>query len=253
MISRINTSYRSICDLFDFSKEKNSVVLKKQLINLAKNGSPRPQRDAKLGKALNYFTNKSSTSYDEIFTKTINDLAPQWFNQGKIKLIKAELLNLARSGLDKPIKKTHIGRWLWKFTTKTNNLYDDKFTKNIKKTRPDWFKIRKVRNTIEKNRNATFLNKFKMLTILMSRDRNEIYNKKELSYLYCGNRELKNIKAAQRLIECFEIAGLVLSCDEKGNTDARDKQKKSSKTRYWKLKEDIVEKLGLNLEERTQK
>jgi hypothetical protein len=73
---------KSIAPHWFIPRSNNADNNKKQLIQMAKNKEPRPSnRIDDLGKALNRYTTKSSTSYDPIFTKKIKSLTPHWFRK----------------------------------------------------------------------------------------------------------------------------------------------------------------------------
>jgi hypothetical protein len=111
---------------------------KQELLDLAKSGADKPSQKTKLGKTLPNYTVESSGSYDPEFTKQIKTLRPDWFeNTANTK--KQELLELARSGADKPSQKTKLGQALCSYTIETQRCYDPEFTKKIKAIRPDWF------------------------------------------------------------------------------------------------------------------
>ena len=118
------------------------VAKKKQtLFLMAKNGEPRPvSKKHKFGYALSRYTNIHSTGYDNIFTVKIKKLRPDWFEGAEEK--KVALLMLAKNGEPRPAQGKHpLAAMLSKYTNKTsgNRCYDEKFDKEIRKLRPDWF------------------------------------------------------------------------------------------------------------------
>jgi hypothetical protein len=53
---------------------------KEDLLEMAENGEDRPTRGKHpLGKALSRYTTQSSCSYDELFRKELEHIAPHWF------------------------------------------------------------------------------------------------------------------------------------------------------------------------------
>jgi hypothetical protein len=59
---------------------------KRKLTEMAANKMPRPkQKTTKLGKVLCHYTQKTSTSYDPVFTNNIKKLAPHWFKKCSTK------------------------------------------------------------------------------------------------------------------------------------------------------------------------
>jgi len=220
----------------------NTISNKKLLLKIAKSLKPRPKKETKLGQALNSYTNKNHTSYDEVFTKKVKELSPYWFRETKIAAIKKDLIDLAKSGDDKPSKKTRLGNWLAVITNESSDHYDKKFFNLIKNTRPDWFVVKTIiKNTKEEDRGSTFLSKFKFLNFLVKRGYKEIYSKQKLSELYFRSSNEKYLKASQRLAKCFQKAGLLVLCDEKGMPRFKSDPTKKS---YWKLPKDIFNKLG---------
>ena len=67
--------------------EDTAASNKSELMKLASDGAKRPrQRQDKLGRALTCYTNAGSGSFDQIFSKKIRSLRPDWFVRGdKIK------------------------------------------------------------------------------------------------------------------------------------------------------------------------
>jgi len=141
MISNIKTSYKSLCELFNFSKENTADINKKLLLEMAKNGEDKPNYKTKLGCVLSNYRNKSGKSYDPIFTNQIIKLRRDWFigvsetsNQNKKLLLK-----IAKNKKGKPNHKTKLGRALVNYTNKLSKSYDPIFTNQIRKLIPDWF------------------------------------------------------------------------------------------------------------------
>lgn len=123
----------------DISSQK-----KLQLLQMAENGEPRPNKKTHpLGTALGTYTNKSQVGFDPAFNKQIRKLAPQWFisrseiANGK----KQQLLEMARSGQPRPHYYNHpLGKVLCEYTSPLKSSHDKQFTKKIRQLRPDWFK-----------------------------------------------------------------------------------------------------------------
>jgi hypothetical protein len=57
---------------------------KKELLELARNGLPRPNRKSELGRVLCNYVRTKSSSYDPDFAKKINKLAPHWFRKAAL-------------------------------------------------------------------------------------------------------------------------------------------------------------------------
>jgi len=117
-----------------------SDLKKEQLLQMAKSGERRPRRGTPIEACLRNYTHHSSSSYDPQFTKQIKKLRPDWFVlENPATLKKEEILKLAKSGAARPTGL--LGQKLSVYMRKThyNRCYDPKFTKQIKKLRPDWF------------------------------------------------------------------------------------------------------------------
>lgn len=145
---------KSYCPIFDrkirkaaphwFTPQSEIADEKKQsLLELAKQGKPRPKQNTVLGKALVRFT--SGSSRDPNFIKEITKAAPQWFvTRSEIAhQKKLELMELARQGKPRPNQKTCLGRVLSNYICRTCSSYDPIFTRKIKKLAPHWFKRKK--------------------------------------------------------------------------------------------------------------
>ena len=113
---------------------------KRQLLEMARNGKPRPDYNSKLGVALRCYTSRKSNSYDEVFDKHIRLTAQLWY---KITVTekKQQLLEMARAGKPRPsCKKGKLGMALCHYTNKKSNSYDEDFDKEIRRTAPHWFR-----------------------------------------------------------------------------------------------------------------
>jgi hypothetical protein len=121
---------------FTIAKQK-----KRQLLRMAKKGSPKPYHKTKLGQALGNYTRKASPSYDPVFTKDIKKIAPHWFVT-KYDIVndkKRQLLGMARKKLPLPMTKTEIGGALRSYTRKTSKSYCPIFDRKIRRAAPYWF------------------------------------------------------------------------------------------------------------------
>jgi len=71
----------------------NEEEIKAKLIELAKSGASKPRQDGKdpverrYATALSRYINKNKTAYDPIFTAEIKNIAPEWFDSRKCKLL----------------------------------------------------------------------------------------------------------------------------------------------------------------------
>ncbi len=119
----------------DISKQK-----KQQLIQMAKNNQPRPIYGKNpLAKSFQIYIDKSSRSYDPVFSQTMKELAPNWFTKTS-SIKKQQLLIMAKNNQPRPNKRKHpLGNAFNNYVTRTNNCYDPVFTKKLKKLAPHWF------------------------------------------------------------------------------------------------------------------
>jgi len=123
----------------DIANEK-----KQQLLEMARNGEPKPNSDDKLFQAFHNYTNPNGNSYDANFKKKISKVRPEWLvsQSDRASDKKEQLLEMARNGEPRPSYETHpLGRVLGFYTrnSKSNHCYDSVFNKKIRKLRPDWF------------------------------------------------------------------------------------------------------------------
>lgn len=145
-ISLVNSNYKTICALFNFSKaqvESSSDINKKNLIRMAKRGDKKPNIRTKIGSRLYSYIYKNSDCYDEQFTNKLKKIRPDWvLSQYEIaNEKKKQLLEIAKRGKPRPKKHNHpLGANLGSYINKSQGLcYDPFFTKSLKKLRPDWF------------------------------------------------------------------------------------------------------------------
>lgn len=115
---------------------------KQQLLEMAHNGEPRPNKKHPLGNVLGFYTNPNSKSYDAEFDKQIRNLRPDWFVSPSdgVNQKKQQILEMARNGEPRPSKKHPLGKVLGCYINPNNSMYDPEFDEQIRKLRPDWFK-----------------------------------------------------------------------------------------------------------------
>ena len=103
------------------------------MLELARSGANKPKQKTGLGRALvNYIRTNG------IFKAQIHKLRPDWFeNTADTK--KAEPVQLARSGGNRPNQKKHLGQALTSYTCTSHDCYDHEFDAKVRKLRPDWF------------------------------------------------------------------------------------------------------------------
>jgi hypothetical protein len=123
---------------------------KAELIRLAQEGKAKPHCRTVLGAALSayIYDKKIKSAYDENFTKKLKTLRPDWFITPKMNFVerKAELIRLAESGAPKPLYNTKLGMTFRRLTKVYSKPYDEDFSNQIIKLRPDWFEYNKTRN-----------------------------------------------------------------------------------------------------------
>jgi hypothetical protein len=63
---------------------------------------------------------------------------------------KLTLIRMALKGKERPDKESALGRAFYNYTLKSRGIYDESFTKKLKKINPDWFltKTDKVKKTL---------------------------------------------------------------------------------------------------------
>jgi hypothetical protein len=151
MISSINTSYDSLCRLFDFSNGKISSN-KKLLLSLARRGRPKPSYKTSLYAYLCSCTNKSNCLYDDVFSESIRNIRPDWFvrRQEITRKKKENLIKIAKKMMPRPNHSEASYRDLFSYTNKNSKAYDKDFDTLIRKLRPDWFYTRTRLSQIKK-------------------------------------------------------------------------------------------------------
>ena len=111
---------------------------KKQLLEMAQRGEPKPHWDTELGQVLGSYINKSQ-NYDPEFNKKIREVAPHWFINTADEN-KKKLLEMAQRGEPRPHCK--ILKYLWRYTTQNSGAYNADFDKRIRALAPHWFRAK---------------------------------------------------------------------------------------------------------------
>ena len=132
--------------------------IKQRLIQLAKEGAPRPTvpqahraanaEQYNLGQRFMAYTRPGDTSYDPEFTATIAEIRPDWLVPDKDRRMRANkdaLRERAKSGGTKPRQSGQrsdpLTNAFFNYCTRTNlKLHDPELTAELKRIRPDWFK-----------------------------------------------------------------------------------------------------------------
>jgi len=130
-----------------FASNGGVAALKQRLIELAREGAPRPSSTAKdpheqqLGALLRLCTAASDATRDDDFNHLIRGMRPDWFVTIAATR-KAELLRLAKSGVklqDLPTKLRSA--LLYAYTRKTSKSFDAVFNAEIRRVCcHDWFR-----------------------------------------------------------------------------------------------------------------
>lgn len=132
--------YEAICILKGF-QIKDPEGHKEALINLAKSGALRP-RDLRVAARLSGYIGINSSSYDPQFAAKIRSIRPDWFEGAghRVGGVKSELLNLAKSGADRPSQRSgNMGKKLSAYLCKGHKSYDPDFHEVLKSVAPKWF------------------------------------------------------------------------------------------------------------------
>ena len=121
---------------------------KETLLEMAKEGKPKPTRKTNLRNSLLIYMNPNYGYYDPEFTEEIKSIRPEWLK--KKMTHKETLLEMAKEGKPRPTRKTQerLYEHLNKFMNQNNEEYDPEFAKELKRIRPDWFKKKKTNKEI---------------------------------------------------------------------------------------------------------
>jgi hypothetical protein len=119
----------------------SSARKKRQLLDMARRGEPRPKQKTTIGTAFGSYTRKKSPVHDPDFTKEIRGTAPSWFFSPteKVARNKRLLLEMARRGDPRPSQKNPLGSSLNRYANGGGRCYDPAFAKNIRRIAPHWF------------------------------------------------------------------------------------------------------------------
>lgn len=135
---------------------RESIVKKNKqiIIREARKGVKRPTLKTKIGKLLAVYVRKSSHCYDKDLFKLLKKIAPHWFiTQVQVAYEKKkEIIKLAKSGADKPLQNSMLGKALITYYYPSFKSYDPEFVDTIKNLRPDWFVNKTDIANITKNR-----------------------------------------------------------------------------------------------------
>lgn len=110
---------------------------KRLLLEMAKRGEPKPLFKNPIRHCLHSYTKKTSGCYDPDFTRQIKKLAPDWFLTGPERN-KRRFLEMAKRKEPRPKRKTMF--ILYHYIRKASPCHDPKFTREIMRLAPHWFK-----------------------------------------------------------------------------------------------------------------
>ena len=147
---------------------------KKELLQMATEGVPRPVYTSKLGIALGMYTNPAHQMFDQVWSSEIRRVAPQWWKSAQYPARLELLLEMAKRGDDRPKWGTPLARALAEYASRNSKCPE--FAREIHQTAPHWFQADVVsamkdkllqmaesgepkpsRNTVEGKRLATYL------------------------------------------------------------------------------------------------
>jgi hypothetical protein len=128
--------------------EDITIVRKRKLLEMAKNGEKRPTRQ-KISSALIEYTDKKNKSYDPEFDVKIREARPDWFEKLRAESKKQKLLEMAKNGERKPkhfkspsssseVAEHRLIVAFDNYTRKGGSSYDLEFDMKIREARPDW-------------------------------------------------------------------------------------------------------------------
>lgn len=111
---------------------------KKEILVMALRGDPRPTKSHPLGLALQRYTSPKASDQD--YRRLLYSKRPDWFvsQTERANEWKEKLLDLARSGADRPKNGTVLATRLKSYIQLGSSCYDENFAKKIKEIAPGW-------------------------------------------------------------------------------------------------------------------
>ena len=119
--------------------KKPSDQKKEEILFIANQGGDKPSWKTKLGRFLAEITCSKKNNYDHEFTNFLKTIRPEWFPQNRIEQEKNRLLELAKSGMPRPLNNSKDHHKLEYYTCLCKKGFDENFYAEIVKIRPDWF------------------------------------------------------------------------------------------------------------------
>ena len=127
---------------------------KQQILEMIKNGDPKPKKGDPLLKSYKGYAEPSSSSYDRKFARDVKDLNQKhgnnWFEVvDRISPVqkKHKMLEMIKNGEPKPCSKNPLNKSFRSYVNPSNNTYDAEFVKDTKeycqKYNNNWFVYRK--------------------------------------------------------------------------------------------------------------
>lgn len=110
-----------------------------ELLRIARSGQPKPKRpdNKALAEAFSTFTNQKRSGYDTDLTKELRSIVPGWFITNKDRL-----LDLAKTGVDKPPSDHHLTHAFYQYTNEKSRNFDRELRDKLLTLAPHWFKPR---------------------------------------------------------------------------------------------------------------
>lgn len=123
-------------------------AVKQQLLDMAKAGEPRPYVKEWIGQKLSFMLCSSHKYHEAEFKNDLMRLRPDWFdrssrpprNKWEPKVVKARVLQIAKSGGKRPTRNQEVGRYLSHMLCASHRYYDPDLAAELSAIRPDWFK-----------------------------------------------------------------------------------------------------------------
>ena len=151
-------SLRTAIDVRIISKLLGSAGLaKRELLAEAQGGRLKLSLPKQHREWIRRLCSLSGSHYDEKFTDELRQVAPEWIlslaenTDKRHSLVKGELLELAHRQ-QPPRQGTSLRRFLHKFTLATSDLYDEKFTRALSISAPQWLNRKHSRSSEKKHR-----------------------------------------------------------------------------------------------------
>lgn len=125
-----------------FVFDVSMVASKENLLEMAKNGKPKPSYKTKLGIYLLRFLCEKGKDYDAEFEKDLKETNSSWL-KSKTDCVKEQLLEMAKKGESRPNTRSKSRSKLFNsfycFISPNSEIYDSKFEDELRQVNPLWF------------------------------------------------------------------------------------------------------------------